>query len=136
MRDTGTIEKADAWVIDLADASIRQMTDEERRGSRIRFICEDVRLELGFVEAEKLDLGVIEDSIRAQIQMQRPAGLSIVDNRKVVPELTIGSSKHRLLVLHVVKHLLQSTGSHSDKRRRDRVFDLENAIYELENSPS
>jgi hypothetical protein len=65
--------------------------------------------------------------------MGRPAGLSLVRDKKIIPELVPGSKNYKLLILNTTLQLILSTKVVGNKQRQEWISRIENEMYELEN---
>lgn len=129
----GKILKVDQFHIDVETSELSVMSEDETNGTRIRFIVPGVRGELGMDASASISDRVIEDCIKAQIRMGRPAGIRLVEDRKIVPEVSSGTAIYKLLVLYASVQLIQTSKIYSDKQRREHIFKLEGEIHDLEN---
>lgn len=132
VRLRGKILKADKFDIEIEVSEILVMPEDEIRGTRVRFLVPDVRSELGHDASETLSDKTIEDCIKAQVRMTRPEGLSLFQEKAILPEVARGSKSYKLLILYTTRQLVE-TGKMSNKQRQERIFRLENEIHTLEN---
>jgi len=132
LRVQGRILKAGQFAIDIEASAILAMSEVETSGTRIRFLLPDIRREFGTDASKSVSDKAIEDCIKAQILMGRPAGHTLVDHKKIMPQISSGSQNYKLLVLYTTLQLIQSTKVFSSQQRQDRSFKIENEIHQLE----
>ena len=129
----GRIVRAESHAIELVDTAIKVMDSEERRGTRIAWLVPTVKAQLDHSIASTVKDITIEDSIRAQVRMNRPEGLSMLDGKRIVPELKDGSLDYKLLVLYAAKQLIEGSAGLSNKDTQDRLLSIQYQIDKLKN---
>ena len=119
--------------MDLGVSQLTIMSESEIRGTRPRFLVQDIRRQLGAQVSASVTDNHIEDCIKAQIRIGHPLGLELLEGRKIVPEIEDGSTMFNLVILYTAKLLIETSNSFSDEQRRDHVWTISNEIHELEN---
>ena len=133
IRARGTITRVGPFDVDLGVSQLTIMSESEIRGTRPRFLVQDIRRQLGAQVSASVTDNHIEDCIKAQIRIGHPLGLELLEGRKIVPEIEDGSTMFNLVILYTAKLLIETSNSFSDEQRRDHVWTISNEIHELEN---
>jgi hypothetical protein len=133
IRVRARISKATSSRIELAEPHLELLKADDVRGTRVEWLFETIRAELGEAVSPQVSDATIGDSVKAQIAMGRVAGYMVHEGRWIRPEIPERSPPFKLLVLYTCKQLLQTSPVLRDRHRQGRVLEIDSEIHNLEN---